>query len=187
MIRSFVSSTSPTKVKYITTALLLIVTTVPYDVICLDRGWHHAYLAFVSVLLPSPSFALSLARSASNNGPLQQWNDQTDHGLRPCHDSEATTTNDDGALGIHKITSGTIWHLFSLLDLVFPAVFLSPDWSKRAETGRLTTRREDIWMMITSIVVDRRRQRAHGQRRWMVMNHTWICLDNTLTIPNVHY
>ena len=125
MIRSFVSSTSPTKVKYITTALLLIVTTVPYDVICLDRGWHHAYL------MPSCLFfcllLLLLSRSASNNGPLQRWNDQTDHGLRPCHDSEATTTNDGGALGIHKITSGTIWHLFSLLHLVFPAVFLSPE------------------------------------------------------------
>jgi hypothetical protein len=37
LIRSFVSSTSPTKVKYITSALSDRIATVRYDVFCLDR------------------------------------------------------------------------------------------------------------------------------------------------------
>ena len=136
----------------------------------------------VDIMHTLPSFLffclllLLLSRSLARQATTDLFNNETIKPTMACglatiaRLQRPTTAVLLASIRLHQEQSGICFPFYISSSPLYSS--LRRDWSKRAETGRLTTRREDIWMMITSIVVDRRRQRAHGQRRWMVMNHT---------------
>ena len=71
---------------------------------------------------------------------------------------------------------------------VLPLCSSPEEWPQTLRWNRSTmTTRSDDDLHPSSSIVDGRRQRARGQRRWIVMLHYNVifCVDNPLTIPNV--